>query len=226
MTSRGSPASSFYSSLVSNHESSRRESSWSASSSGGPSAATVCTSYPAGVEAPRGKSASTTTTNLKEPSYGIHRSNVGYALLKRAGWVEGKGLGAEGQGRHAPLLPNKRPDRKGLGAIREGEHERSRDQVSQSKPSNEQAALGKRKLGTAAEVPTEARVDPQEIKRRERAHASHAKQRARDRAIQRQVYSAFHAPEPVPRDDNPILRSRRAEGNLDGMSSSNPLRFL
>lgn len=33
----------------------------------------------------------------------IKADNVGFALLQKAGWEEGKGLGAEGQGRAAPI---------------------------------------------------------------------------------------------------------------------------
>ena len=49
------------------------------------------------------------------PEYGIARSNVGFQLLRKAGWVEGTGLGAQEQGRPEPLLPSQQQGRLGLG---------------------------------------------------------------------------------------------------------------
>ena len=49
------------------------------------------------------------------PAYGIARSNVGFQLLQKAGWVEGTGLGAAEQGRPEPVLPSQKQGRLGLG---------------------------------------------------------------------------------------------------------------
>eukprot|EP00877_Chromochloris_zofingiensis_P002480 jgi/Chrzof1/12232/Cz06g26130.t1 len=47
------------------------------------------------------------TAAAQEPvKYGIDSGNVGYQLLKRAGWVEGTGLGASGQCSKTPLQPS------------------------------------------------------------------------------------------------------------------------
>jgi hypothetical protein len=56
------------------------------------------------------------------------------------------------------------------------------------------------------------------------------KSRARDQAIQRYVYCAFAEPEPSRAEANPLTRRRtgakRSANDDDGLSSSNPLRFL
>lgn len=49
------------------------------------------------------------------PQYGISRRNVGYQLLKKAGWSEGTGLGAQEQGRREPLAPAAVLGQTGLG---------------------------------------------------------------------------------------------------------------
>ena len=46
---------------------------------------------------------------------GISASNVGFRLLKRAGWQEGQGLGAQEQGRTQPLQAQPNQGLKGLG---------------------------------------------------------------------------------------------------------------
>jgi hypothetical protein len=51
---------------------------------------------------------------------GIGGDNVGYRLLKRAGWREGTGLGAAGQGRREPVLPSANKGSLGLGFDRQG----------------------------------------------------------------------------------------------------------
>ena len=59
---------------------------------------------------------------------------------------------------------------------------------------------------------------------------SFVKSRARDQAIQRYVYGAFAEPEPSRAEANPLTRRRtgvkRSAHDDDGLSSSNPLRFL
>lgn len=37
-------------------------------------------------------------------------------MLRKAGWQEGTGLGAQEQGRQHPILPEHQPGRRGLGA--------------------------------------------------------------------------------------------------------------
>ncbi len=50
----------------------------------------------------------------------IERSSVGYKLLAKAGWQEGSGLGAQGQGRAAPLGAHLHKGTRGLGyAVRD-----------------------------------------------------------------------------------------------------------
>lgn len=47
--------------------------------------------------------------------YGIARSNVGFQLLKKAGWTEGSGLGAKEQGRAEPIATFQQKGNLGLG---------------------------------------------------------------------------------------------------------------
>lgn len=47
--------------------------------------------------------------------YGIARSNVGFQLLKKAGWTEGSGLGAKEQGMAEPLAAFQQKGNLGLG---------------------------------------------------------------------------------------------------------------
>ena len=49
------------------------------------------------------------------PRYGINKHNIGYQLLRRAGWKEGTGLGAQEQGPKEPLQPTAQPGQLGLG---------------------------------------------------------------------------------------------------------------
>ena len=53
---------------------------------------------------------------------------------------------------------------------------------------------------------------------------SFVKSRAKDQAIQRYVYGAFAEPEPSRAETNPLQRPKKKTG--DGLSGSNPLRFL
>lgn len=48
--------------------------------------------------------------------YGIPSDNVGFQLLRKAGWQPGAGLGAESQGRRMPLEQSQQKGRQGLGA--------------------------------------------------------------------------------------------------------------
>ena len=46
----------------------------------------------------------------------IPESNIGNRLLRSMGWAPGSGLGRDGKGIQTPVMAEKRPRRKGLGA--------------------------------------------------------------------------------------------------------------
>ena len=46
----------------------------------------------------------------------LSADNVGFQLLRKAGWQPGAGLGAESQGRRMPLEQSQQKGRQGLGA--------------------------------------------------------------------------------------------------------------
>lgn len=71
------------------------------------------------VQPPAGSAQQQQEAGLRAPRegvrYGIARSNVGYQLLKRAGWREGAGLGAQEQGMAEPVAPLQQKGNLGLG---------------------------------------------------------------------------------------------------------------
>jgi hypothetical protein len=65
-------------------------------------------------------------------NYGVSAENMGFKLLKLAGWREGTGLGASKQGRKEPILPSSNPGNTGLGfddraRQQQGQRKRQRD---------------------------------------------------------------------------------------------------
>ena len=47
----------------------------------------------------------TPPTNIKAENV-VDKSNIGYQMLKKSGWQRGEGLGANGTGRKAPVVPS------------------------------------------------------------------------------------------------------------------------
>ncbi|KAF0989781.1 hypothetical protein HZS_1411 [Henneguya salminicola] len=56
-----------------------------------------------------------TKKNLIPPQYGIHKSNIGYQMLKAHGWDSCMGLGLHQGGRIYPIKAKPKSDRSGLG---------------------------------------------------------------------------------------------------------------
>jgi hypothetical protein len=91
---------------------------------GGAAGGEPSTSQPAAASASASASAGGTGARKPPPPRGtlrltsapIGRGNIGYSLLQKAGWVEGKGIGAREQGIVEPLDPFANPGRKGVGA--------------------------------------------------------------------------------------------------------------
>jgi G-patch domain len=70
--------------------------------------------------------------------YGISPDNVGFQLLRKAGWQPGAGLGAESQGRRMPLEQSQQKGRQGLG-VPTLKTAQMQPQVKQSRQDKQQA---------------------------------------------------------------------------------------
>lgn len=59
--------------------------------------------------------ASSSSGTARDVAYALSNDNVGFRLLKQAGWSEGQGLGLRGAGIAVPLAPLANAGRRGLG---------------------------------------------------------------------------------------------------------------
>lgn len=119
------------------------------------------------------------------PRYQIGQSNIGYKLLKKAGWTEEKGLGAAEQGRLKPLEPQLKQDKRGIGAdvlTRAGG-----DSADVAAPSGRQPKKAPPpRDGNAAE---EGGAEP--LSKRQRKALREA-ELAREQALARELYREFY----------------------------------
>lgn len=60
--------------------------------------------------------ASSSAQKPPPPVFAIDKSNIGFQLLKRNGWKEGSGLGADESGRVAPIATRLKNDKFGIGS--------------------------------------------------------------------------------------------------------------
>ena len=121
----------------------------------------------------------------KEAALGIPSSNVGYRLLKKAGWREGSGIGAQEQGRQQPLEPELVRGSAGLGYERKVERRKRQQPAADNRPKAMKVERGQRVLAAKAE---------------ENA----------GKAIARYIYSVFNETTGEPTlDDNPLLRNSK-----------------
>jgi len=154
----------------------------------------------------------------------MNASNVGFRMLRNAGWNVGEGLGKKKQGATEPLRVTRKTSRRGVG----GE-----DPVDGS-VSN---AFGEARSDVAARRakrprPSEARADASDAPSRRRAGAETKRNvgdetRRRAAAVDafaRAAASALDAPS-ADADVNPLLR-RRARDQTGDLSANNPLRGL
>ena len=171
--------------------------------------------------APAGRSAGASAT--------MNASNVGFRMLRNAGWNVGEGLGKKKQGATEPLRVTRKTSRRGVG----GE-----DPVDGSVVSN---AFGEARSDVAARRakrprPSEARADASDkfIEKPSRRRAgAETKRNVGDEtrrraaavdAFARAAASALDAPS-ADADVNPLLR-RRARDQTGDLSANNPLRGL
>eukprot|EP00898_Chlorokybus_atmophyticus_P003201 jgi/Chlat1/3882/Chrsp26S04170 len=121
------------------------------------------------------------------PAYSISQSNVGYKLLKKAGWSEEHGLGAGEQGRLQPVVPQMKADKKGIGVTIK------KPSVDADKAKRKRKRVGGvRKKDDDDEVPES--VEQRSERRKALAHAE--KDKLKEQAIRQYLAYAF-APDNV-----------------------------
>ena len=156
----------------------------------------------------------------------MNASNVGFRMLRNAGWNVGEGLGKKNQGATEPLRVTRKTSRRGVGG----------EDPADGSVSN---AFGEARSDVAerrAKRPrsSEAREDASDAPSRHRAGAKNKTKRnvgdetrrraAAVDAFARAAASAFDAPS-ADADVNPLLR-RRARDHTGDLSANNPLRGL
>ena len=110
----------------------------SSSASGRPQLGSAAAPAPAGAGSANA-SASTVWTG------GIDADNVGFRLLRQAGWRVGTGLGAASQGRHDPIEPNAAKGTRGLGFDSAAAREQQRQQQEQRKQQQQSQSQGQKR---------------------------------------------------------------------------------
>eukprot|EP00955_Chlamydomonas_euryale_P072063 361277-Chlamydomonas_euryale.AAC.8 len=159
----------------------------------------------------------------------INPDNVGFSLLKRSGWKEGSGLGAQEQGRIAPVLPWLQKGNRGLGFQSKAAQEQNIPHQQKANLADEAraashaaaAALGeKRKAFIGKMVADELKAEDMSTKvKRHRAVMRQDEDNAKRRAIGRMLSSQLNDPFDQPfssGDSNPLGRHHR-------LSKLNPL---
>ncbi|KAK3283670.1 hypothetical protein CYMTET_8650 [Cymbomonas tetramitiformis] len=124
------------------------------------------------------------------PVYGLSSRSLGFRMLKKAGWNEGEGLGVEGQGRQIPILPQQRDGRSGIGKF--------------VPKQNKQDSTVKRKA-VVGEASQDAKASKEDRDNLKLAVARAKKKQKKDKAVQRNIYEAFHGSAETT-DVNPLLK--------------------
>jgi len=149
----------------------------------------------------------------------IGADNVGFRMLKKAGWTEGTGLGKDGEGAVEPIRAWAKADRKGVGNEAGAGHVVGDPDAKGGKPKPK------------PKDPIDGDDGPVMSKEQMAAHVAKEK---RDKGIAAYVTRLFKEEEPTA-DMNPLLRHRHKRtrdgtkdpgGDDGGMSANNPLRGL
>ncbi|KAL4855520.1 G patch domain-containing protein 2 [Chlorella vulgaris] len=156
-------------------------------------------------------------------SYGIARSNVGYRLLKKAGWTEGAGLGAQEQGVAEPVAAFQQQGNLGLGFAPKPKPGKQAGPATAAagtaapgggKTSSQQQVKPKRPL---PDDPLDKEDADTKVKRVKQVLQAEADDKA-GKAIARYLHMAFNDTTGEPtRDSNPLLRRSHK------LSATNPL---
>lgn len=145
----------------------------------------------------------------------IGADNVGFRMLKKAGWTEGTGLGKDREGPVEPLGAWAKADRKGVGHEAGAGHVVGDPDAKGGKP--------KAKAKDAIDVDVEPVMSKEQM-------AAHVAKERRDKGIAAYMGRLFKEEEPTA-DMNPLLRNKRKRHGKDagddgGMSANNPLRGM
>ncbi|KAK9807748.1 hypothetical protein WJX72_007944 [[Myrmecia] bisecta] len=159
------------------------------------------------------------------PQYGQHTArpgqqadlptnNIGFKLLKQAGWREGTGLGAAEQGRLQPIQAWQQHGRAGIGVRLEAQPPQQHP-LANNQPRPPKTTAGKKRKGLQP-IPTVEDDPGVKLQRVRQVWQSEVDESA-GKAIQAYIYRAFNdaTGEPGP-DDNPLLRNHK-------LSATNPL---
>eukprot|EP00887_Chlorella_sp_A99_P004350 scaffold15.g4350.t1 len=176
---------------------------------------------------PSGRPGPGDTSVQPPPRYGIPRSNIGFQLLQQAGWKEGTGLGARGQGPREPIQPAAQQGQLGLGfapaarrpspAAAAGRPPGAAAGGGAAGASSGQAQAAPRSQRPLPEDPLEKEPLEKKVKRVKAVMQAEADDRA-CKAISRYIYSAFRDATGEPTSDaNPLLRRNHK------LSATNPL---
>ncbi|KAG2435246.1 hypothetical protein HXX76_007324 [Chlamydomonas incerta] len=163
---------------------------------------------------------------------GIDADNVGFRLLRQAGWRVGTGLGAASQGRHEPVEPNAAKGTRGLGfdgaAAREQQRQQQAQAQAQGRKREAEGAPGGAAGGGGGTsssqrikrlVAEELAAEPLDAKvARHRSVMRAEAEQERGRAIERYLRNAFNDPFDALHSDNSNPLARR-----HALSSNNPL---
>ncbi|KAL4436390.1 hypothetical protein ABPG77_009952 [Micractinium sp. CCAP 211/92] len=160
--------------------------------------------------------------------YGITRSNVGFQLLKKAGWREGAGLGAQEQGMAEPVAPFQQKGNLGLGFAPKQPKPKPGDTAAAGAGAAGQAGRGSTGGGgSGGQEQKEKRPLPEDplnkedqetkVKRVRQVMQAEADVKA-GKAIERYMRMAFNDATGEPTaDSNPLLRRNHK------LSATNPL---
>ncbi|KAF8071329.1 hypothetical protein HT031_001412 [Scenedesmus sp. PABB004] len=126
----------------------------------------------------------------------IDRGNVGYRLLQKAGWTEGRGLGAAEQGMAAPLavVPQKGSTGLGFGAAQAAPQQAQQGGGAAAGPAAPPQpagpVLGGRRVAALVAAELAAESLDAKVARHRQVMAAEARD-ARDREVQRLIFRAF-----------------------------------
>lgn len=167
-------------------------------------------------------------------NYGIAPDNVGFSLLKKAGWKVGTGLGASEQGRRAPIEPHLQKGNRGIGwsaqqtLVQSGTVQPSKKPKRDRQGSNQAAVsvdaakaerppTARRRVADIAERELQAEPFDAKVKRVRQVMQQEEEDR-RGRDIQKYLMRAFNEPSSdVTADSNPLRRGNHR------LTATNPL---
>jgi hypothetical protein len=172
--------------------------------------------------APAGPSLPPARTPPPRARAAIPPDNVGYRLLKLAGWSEGTGVGAREQGPLDPLEPAAQKGGRGLGFATAREARAAREAAAAAAAGTERFPPRReaRAAAAAAAPPDEFADEPMDAKVRRVARALHADADAEaEQRLARFVYAEFRDGATVSvANQNPLLRPGGTR-----LAASNPL---